>query len=173
MLCGMTRTRQWLAFAAAALVACAGHAVQAQQDIPEQILACIANGQKVRHTYIQHADPAKLTEAVRLFENKVEGADYPLGTIIRLIPGEAMVKREKAAFPQSNGWEYFALAVTPQGTTVRARGYEASNGLGTCQSCHSGAAKGDYLCASGGCAPVPLTEERIATIQANDPRCAK
>ena len=90
-----------------------------------------------------------------------------------MIPGEAMVKRTNAAFPQSNGWEYFALAVTPQGTTVKARGYEAANGLGTCQSCHSGAAKGDYICASGGCAAVPLTDERIAAIQKADPRCAQ
>lgn len=144
--------------------------ISAQQDVPEQILACIANGTKVGHSYIQHPDPAKLKAAVAAYEAK--SADYPEGTILRMIPGEAMVKRSKAAFPQSNGWEYFALAVTPQGTTVRARGMEAANGLGTCQSCHSGA-KGDYVCASGGCAAVPLTEERIAAIQANDPRCPK
>ena len=88
------------------------------------------------------------------------------------LPGEAMVKRAKGTFTQSNGWEYIALAVTPQGTTVRARGYEASNGLGTCQSCH-GSAKSDFICASGGCAAVPLTDERIAQIQAADPRCTK
>ncbi|MBS1820218.1 MAG: cytochrome P460 family protein [Acidobacteria bacterium] len=141
-------------------------------DVPPEILACIANGTKVRHTFIQHPDPAKLKEAVRLYESRVENADYPEGTIFRMIPGEAMVKRSKAAFPQSNGWEYFALGVTPQGTTVRARGMEANNPLGTCQSCHAGATKSDYVCGGGpGCAAVPLTEERIGQIQANDPRC--
>jgi hypothetical protein len=91
-----------------------------------------------------------------------------------MIPQEAMVKRSRAAFPKTNGWEYFALAVTPQGTTVRARGDEASNRLGTCQSCHAGATKSDYLCGGGpGCASVPLTEAQIAQLQSNDPRCAR
>lgn len=139
-------------------------------DAPPQVLACIANGTKVGHTFVEHADPAKLKEAVKAYETR--SADYPEGTILRMIQGEAMVKRAKGTFTQSNGWEYFALTVTPQGTTVKARGYEAGNGLGTCQSCH-GAAKSDYVCASGGCATVPLTEERIAAIQAADPRCAK
>ena len=168
----MTKVHWLLSTAAAALVACAGLVVDAQQDTPQPLLACIADGTKVGHTYIQHPDAAKLKEAVRLYENKVAGADYPEGTIFRMIPGEAMVKRSKAAFPASNGWEYFALAVTPEGTTVRARGDAASNRLGTCQSCHSGATKSDYICGGGpGCTSVPLTEEQIATIQKNDVRC--
>src|SRR3954447_1548206 len=169
----MTRSHQLLAAAAAALVLSAGYAAQAQ-DTPEPLLACIANGTKVRHTYVQHADPAKLKEAVRIFETQAQNADYPEGTVIRMIPQEAMVKRSKAAFPNSNGWEYFTLAVTPQGTSVRARGDEASNRLGTCQSYHTGAAKFDYVCERGhGCAAVPLTDEQISTLQAADPRCAK
>lgn len=140
------------------------------QDVPAEIMACIANGTKAGRSYIQHADPAKLQLAVKAYQ--AHSSDYPEGTILRMIPGEAMVKRTKTAFPQSNGWEYFALTVTPQGTTVKARGYEASNPLGTCQNCHSGA-KSDFVCASGGCANVPLTDERIAQIQAADPRCAK
>jgi hypothetical protein len=169
----MIRTHRLLAAAAALFVGSAGAALVAQ-DTPEALLACIAEGTRVRHTYIQHADPAKLKEAVRLFEAQAPVADYPEGTIVRMIPQEAMVKRSKAAFPKTNGWEYFALAVTPQGTTVRARGDEASNRLGTCQSCHSGAAKSDYLCGGGpGCTPVPLTEAQISQLQSNDPRCAK
>lgn len=168
----MNRTHWFLATAAAVLIAGAGYVANAQQDTPQVLLACIADGTKVGHTYIQHPDGAKLKEAVRLYESKTAGADYPEGTIFRMIPGEAMVKRSKAAFPNSNGWEYFALAVTPEGTTVRARGDEASNRLGTCQSCHSGATKSDYVCGGGpGCTSVPLTEEQIATIQKNDPRC--
>ena len=55
-----------------------------------------------------------------------------------------------------------------------ARGDEAANRIGTCQSCHSGAAKSDYICSAGsGCPPVPLSEEQIAQIQKNDPRCQK
>jgi hypothetical protein len=168
----MTRAHRFITLAAGAVVVSAGLVVSAQ-DTPDALLACIADGTKVRHTYIQHPDPARLKDAVRLFESQAPDADYPEGTIVRMIPQEAMVKRSKAAFPKSNGWEYFALAVTPQGTTVRARGDEASNRLGTCQSCHAGATKSDYLCGGGpGCAAVPLTEAQIAQLQTADPRCA-
>src|SRR5262249_40207397 len=54
-----------LAVAAVALLA---------QDTPEVLATCIANGTKVRHTYLQHADPARLQEAVRLFEARAPGA---------------------------------------------------------------------------------------------------
>ena len=169
----MTRVSRLLATAAAACIFSATLAVQAQ-DIPEAVLACIANGTKVGHTWIQHADPAKLKQAAQLFDLGAQDADYPEGTVIRAIPQEAMVKRTKSAFPNTNGWEYFALNVTPQGTTVRERGDAASNRLGTCQSCHSQATKFDYVCRSGhGCPPVPLTEQQVATLQGNDPRCAK
>src|SRR3954464_12719227 len=171
----MNRAHRVLVVASAALfVGTLTFAVHAQ-DTPQPILACIANGTKVRHTYIEHPDPAKLKEAVHLYENKVAGGEYPEGTIIRMIPGEAMIKRSPSAFPSTNGWEYFALAVTPEGTTVRARGDQASNRLGTCQSCHAGAAKtSDYICGGGsGCPTVPLTEEQIAMLQKNDPRCPK
>jgi hypothetical protein len=149
-------------------------AAQAPPDAPPQLSSCIADGTKVRHTYIEHPDPEKLKEAVRIYESRAQHAEYPEGTIIRMIPQDAMVKRAKSAFPNTNGWEYFALAVTPQGTTVRARGDEASNRLGTCKSCHAGAATSDSICGGGsGCTAVPLTEQQIAMLQTNDPRCAK
>jgi len=174
MLATMTRVHRLLVVAgAAAVLAGTTFALQAQ-DVPESLMSCIATGSKVGHTWIQHTDPAKLKEAVRIYETKAENADYPEGTVVRLIPQEAMIKRSKAAFPTTNGWEYFALAVTPQGTTVRGRGDEASNRLGTCKSCHAGATKSDAICGGGpGCTAVPLTEEQIATLQKNDPRCAK
>ncbi len=146
----------------------------AAQDVPPELTACISDGTKVGHTYLQHPDPAKLAAAVKLYEGKATDAEYPEGTVFRLVPGEAMVKRSRAAFPNSNGWEYFALTVNAQGTTVRARGDEAANRIGTCQSCHSASAKSDYICSAGsGCPPVPLAEEQIAQIQKNDPRCAR
>lgn len=169
----MTRTPLVFLAAATAAVA-AATAVALAQDVPAPLMACIADGTKVRHTFITHSDPAKLKDAIRIYETKEENADYPEGTIIRMIPQEAMVKRTKSAFPTTNGWEYFALAITPEGTTVRARGDEASNRLGTCKSCHAGATKSDAICGGGpGCTAVPLTEEQIATLQGNDPRCKK
>jgi hypothetical protein len=168
-------TRTILIFAAVAgAAAAAATAVVLAQDVPAPLMACIADGTKVRHTYITHADPAKLKEAVRIYETRMQDADYPEGTIIRMIPQEAMVKRAKSAFPNTNGWEYFALGVTPEGTTVRARGDEAGNRLGTCKSCHAGASRSDAVCGGGpGCTAVPLTEDQIALLQGNDPRCKK
>jgi Cytochrome P460 len=165
--------RLFLVAAATALAASIALAAQAQ-DVPESLLSCIATGTKVGHTWIQHSDPARLQEAVKVFESGAPAADYPEGTVIRLIPQEAMIKRSRTAFANTNGWEYFALTVTPQGTTVRERGETASNRLGTCQSCHSKAAKFDYVCRSGhDCPIVSLTEQQIAALQANDPRCPK
>ena len=140
----------------------------------DPLFSCISDGTKVRHTYLRNADPAKLKEAVRIFENNVENVEYPVGTLLQAIPGEAMVKRSHADFPNTNGWEYFLLGVSAQGTTIRARGDQAANRLGTCASCHQAAAKFDYVCErTHGCAPVPLTDVQIATIQAADARCPK
>ena len=173
MLCGMSRTRPLVLAAAAACLVSATLVVRAQ-DTPEAVLSCITDGTKVGHTYIHHADPAKLKVAAQLFEAQTQNADYPEGTVIRAIPQEAMIKRSKAAFPNTNGWEYVALTVTPQGSTVRERGDAASNRLGTCQSCHVKASAFDYVCRSGhDCPTVPLTEQQVTQLQAADPRCAK
>ncbi len=169
----MTRSHQLLAAAAAALVLSVGYAAQAQ-DTPEPLLACIANGTKVRHTYVQHADPAKLKEAVRIFETQAQSADYPEGTVIRMIPQEAMVKRSKAAFPNSNGWEYFALAVTPQGTTrarTRRRGVQPARHLP--ELSHRGGQVRLRLRAWAWVRRGAADRRTDRTLQAADPRCAK
>jgi hypothetical protein len=140
--------------------------------VTEQSFPCITQGTKVRNTYISHPDPAALKEAVRIFENHVSGTDYPVGTVLQLVPGEAMVKQAKEDFPNTNGWEFFALAITPQGTTITARGDQAGNRAGTCLSCHQAAVEFDYVCErTHGCAPVPLTDQMIAQLQAKDARC--
>ncbi len=164
--------------AVGALVVClvvalsAGYLASAQAADPT--FACLTSSTKVRHTYFSHPDPAKLKEAVRIFESQATGVDYPVGTVIQMVPNEAMVKRTKAEFPNSNGWEFFLLDVTAQGATVKMRGDTAANRLGTCLGCHQGSAKYDLVCEhTHGCAPVPVTDEVIAKVQASDPRCAK
>jgi hypothetical protein len=43
-----------------------------------------------------------------------------------------------------------------------------------CLECHQPAAKFDFVCEKGhGCAPIPVTDEMIAKLQASDPRCKK
>ena len=141
-------------------------------EITEKSFSCLQDGAtKVRNTFIRHADPAKLKEAVRILETKAT-EEYPVGTTLQLVPHEAMVKHEKAKLPNTNGWEFFFLDVSANGTKIVSRGEAAANKGGTCMSCHGGASKFDYVCEKGhGCAPIPVTDEQIIAVQGKDPRC--
>jgi hypothetical protein len=137
---------------------------------------CLLDLPKVRNTRIQNPDPDKLKEATRIFRDGVPNKDYPTGTILQLIPAEAMVKHERAAFPNSNGWEFFALGVSADGTKITDRGDKVLNVFfkKPCLECHSPAAKFDFVCEKAhGCDPIPVTDEQIAALQAADPRCKK
>ncbi len=104
-----------------------------------------------------------------------QGGDYPVGTLIQLLPQEAMVKRAKGFNPATRDWEFFSLAVSAQGTKILTRGRDVVNRFGgNCASCHGLAdAKFDMVCGHDhGCAPLPppLTPEVVKAIQAADPR---
>jgi hypothetical protein len=68
-----------------------------------EMFGCMHEGTKVRKTYIRHTDPVMLEEAVRIFDGNVAGKEYQVGTILQLVPNEAMVKHQKSAYPNSNG----------------------------------------------------------------------
>ncbi len=134
---------------------------------------CIRNGTKVRNTYIRNANPKLLAEAVRIFRDSVPNVEYPVGTALQLVPAEAMVKHPRARFPATNGWEFFALDLSAQGTKIKARGDSVVNFTGVrCLSCHQPAAKFDFVCEKRhGCAPIPINDKMIADLQSKDPRC--
>jgi hypothetical protein len=94
------------------------------QDITvtEQSFGCILDWPKVRNTYFKHNDPKKLKEAMRIFRDSVPDKEYPVGTILQLIPFEAMVKHPREKFPTTNGWEFFDLDVSEEGTKIKERG---------------------------------------------------
>ncbi len=148
------------------------------QDITvtEQTFGCILDWPKVRNTYFKQDDPKKLKEAMRIFRDSVPDKEYPVGTILQLIPFEAMVKHPREKFPTTNGWEFFDLEVSKEGTKIKERGEQVVNhsqGV-TCLSCHQPAAKFDFVCEKGhGCAPIPFDDEKIAAIQKTDLRCKK
>jgi hypothetical protein len=148
------------------------------QDITvtEQTFGCILDWPKVRNTYFKQDDPKKLKEAMRIFRDSVPDKEYPVGTILQLIPFEAMVKHPREKFPMTNGWEFFDLEVSKEGTKIKERGEQVVNhsqGV-TCLSCHQPAAKFDFVCEKGhGCAPIPFDDEKIAAIQKTDLRCKK
>lgn len=107
--------------------------------------------------------------------NSPDGGTYPIGTLIQLIPTEAMVKRAPGFAPQANDWEFFALSVSAQGTEILDRGSDqVVNAFGgNCFDCHSKAApQWDLVCEQDhGCDPLPFTAEQIEAVQNADPRC--
>src|ERR1700722_17245960 len=111
--------------------------------ITEKSFGCVLELPKVRNTRIQNPDPEKLKEAIRIFKDSVPDKEYPTGTVLQLIPTEGMVMHDPAAFPKTNGWEFFALKASADGTMILDRG---DNVLNTslkkpCLNCHSPAAK--------------------------------
>src|SRR5215470_17722122 len=146
-------------------------------SVSEQTFGCILDWPKVRNTRFKHADPAKLKEAMKIFRDSEPDKEYPVGTILQLVPFEAMVKHPREKFPKSNGWEFFALEVSEAGTKIRDRGVEnvVNLSLGApCLSCHQPAAKFDFVCEKGhGCAPIPFDDQKIAELQHADSRCKK
>jgi mono/diheme cytochrome c family protein len=102
------------------------------------------------------------------------GGVYPVGTVIQLVPQEAMVKRRRGWNPATRDWEFFFLDVSSQGTEIVTRGAtETVNRFGgNCAACHSLAdERFDFVCEdSHGCEPLPVGDDVIAAIQAADPR---
>jgi hypothetical protein len=114
-------------------------------------------------------------EATLAVANDPEGGVYPVGTVIQLIPQEAMVKRVPGFDPDSNDWEFFTLDVTPAGTTILTRGgSEVVNRFSgsSCSSCHGAAEpEFDFVCEDDhGCEPLPIGGDVITAIQQSDPR---
>jgi hypothetical protein len=113
-------------------------------------------------------------EAVAVAEDP-DGGVYPVGTVIQLIPQEAMVKRAEGFSPETDDWEFFTLDATSAGTTIVSRGgAEVVNRFSgtSCSGCHSAAEpRFDMVCEdTHGCAPLGVPDDVITTIQQSDPR---
>ena len=134
---------------------------------------CILDWQKVRKFRITNK-MGKVEESVAV-ANNAGTSDYPVGTVIQLIPNEAMVKRRAGFSAENRDWEFFFLDVTADKTTITSRGTKevVNDSGGNCFNCHLKAeAKWDLLCEEGhGCDPIPVTAEQIEMVQNSDPRC--
>jgi hypothetical protein len=142
-------------------------------DMRAEDFECIQNGTKVRKFFVWNK-LGHLDEALAV-AGSAEGGEYPVGTILQLIPQEAMVKRKAGWDPTTNDWEFFALETSATGTTITSRGAATTvNFLGAnCFDCHAKAeARWDLVCEdSHGCDPLGVTPETIALFQDRDPRC--
>jgi hypothetical protein len=107
--------------------------------------------------------------------NKLEGAFYPPGSIVQLIPTEAMIKHHKGWSKKTNDWEFFELVVSEQGSKIKVRGTtQVINKFGgNCLECHQKAkAKWDFICEKDhGCDSLPIPHFLIRWMQKGDPRC--
>ena len=103
-----------------------------------------------------------------------KGGRYPVGTILQLVPQEAMVKRAPGFSHSTNDWEFFSLDVSANGTRILSRGgAKVLNRFGgSCASCHAAAAsRFDFVCGTDhGCAPLPIGPDVFAALQKSDPR---
>jgi hypothetical protein len=132
---------------------------------------CMLTGTKVDRFYLWNK-VGKLDEALAV--GNAGSGKYPVGTIIQLIPAEAMVKRRAGFSAATNDWEFFTIAASATNTQIQSRGTtEVSNVIGTCAGCHGKAApQYDFVCEeTHGCDPLPFTADQITSIQEMDPRC--
>jgi hypothetical protein len=167
---------KWGLIAIALLFFIASRVAAEDITVTEKNFGCILGLPKVRNTFVQHSDPEKLKEAMHILRDSVPDKEYPVGTILQLVPFEAMVKHPREKFPHSNGWEFFFLEVSEQGTKIKDRGDNVRNlSLNVpCLNCHVPAKKFDFVCEKGhGCAPIPFDDQKIAEVQNADPRCGK
>jgi hypothetical protein len=134
---------------------------------------CILNWEKVRLFRITNK-LGNLDASLAAANNPGTG-DYPVGTVIQLVPTEAMVKRKAGFSDASKDWEFFFLEVSDMGTKIVSRGTtDVVNGFGgNCLNCHAKAMpQYDFVCEKNhGCDPLPFTDDVILMAQNSDARC--
>ena len=143
-------------------------------EVTAEGFGCIRDMKAVRGMYLGNL--LGNIDATIAVANSEEGGVYPPGTVVQIVPTEAMVKREAGFNAATNDWEFFILDVSADGTKIAVRGAEeVKNGFGQdCLSCHAQAEpKWDMICETGhGCQPIPITRDMIVALQKTDKRCA-
>jgi len=134
---------------------------------------CLTKWTRIRHFRI--ANPlGHLDEALAVANGEMP-PPYPIGTMIQLVPQEAMVKRGGGFFPDAHDWEFFLLSASSSGTEIVQRGRgEVVNPLAgvPCFTCHGAAPQTDFVCeTNNGCVPLNLSVDLITLLQNRDPRC--
>src|SRR5262245_52708431 len=104
---------------AVAFLLSAGHGSSADRtaspdhQIDAKSFRCITKMTPVRHFYVDNLRGD--LDATLATANSPNGAVYPPGSVIQLIPGEAMVKRDKGFNTSTHDWEFFELDVSKDG----------------------------------------------------------
>lgn len=150
---------------------------QAVQDITldENTFGCITDMTRVNQMYVDNL----LGNSAGTIEVAEKGGTFPVGSALRLIPDEIMVKGKSGSHPVTGDWMFVRLDYDKdKGTQEVTTGYEeVTNFLNlTCFSCHVVAgAKHDFVCGdkegNKNCAEVPFDRPMLHALQNTDPRC--
>jgi hypothetical protein len=150
----------------------ASPAAPAAFPISDASFKCITEMTHVRHFYVDNL-AGNLAGTVKVAQTGT--GEYPVGSVLQLVPNEIMVKREKGFNAATRDWEFIDLNIAPTSSTIRARGVEEVYNRfgGNCYSCHAKAhAEFDLVCDNNhGCDPIPITRAMSGALQRTDPRC--
>jgi hypothetical protein len=161
----------------AALLLCVGSVQADEKTAPKykvdgSTFKCITKMTAVKHFFVDNL-AGNLAGTVAVAQ--AGKGQFPEGTVLQLIPNEAMIKQQQGYSPGTNDWEFFALDTDKNGTKIVSSGAEeVNNFLGlNCFECHKAArAEFDLVCEQDhGCAPLPLTRPMFHAVQRTDPRC--
>ena len=76
-------------------------------------------------------------DATLAVANSNSGGNYPPGSLLTLVPDEAMIKHQQGWNPATNDWEFFLLDLSAEGASISARGgAEVASSSGSCFGCH-------------------------------------
>ena len=174
------RTAIFAAASVLALSACAEPAPEADdtselatEQITDATFGCIRDLTAVDRFFVGNLEGD--LDATLAVARSEEGGTFPVGSVVQLVPTEAMVKRAPGYSAETNDWEFFDLEVSPEGTSILTRGHaDVVNRFdGNCLECHAKAEERfDMICSTDhGCDPIPINDAMIRALQKTDPRC--
>ena len=156
----------------AAAAGAADTATDQKVKVDDHSFKCITEMTKIRHFYV---DNLLGNVAGTVAVATADKGDYPPGSVLQLMPNEAMIKHEKGFNPTTHDWEFFYVDTDKNGSKIFTRGFtEVNNRLGlNCFNCHKLARpEFDLICEQDhGCAPIPVTRAMFGALQRTDPRC--
>ena len=141
--------------------------------VTEDSFVCLKKMHPVRGFFVNNL-LGKLDDTIAAATTK-DGAVYPPGSVVQLVPAEVMVKHHKGWNTKTNDWEFFELNVSEEGSKIKVRGTtQVVNKFGgNCFECHQKAEpQWDLICEDDhGCDPLPIPDFIIRWTQRGDPRC--
>ncbi len=137
-----------------------------------ETFGCLKTWEAVGNTRY-HSTTGQLDSVLAIARGESEGP-FPAGTVVQLMPTEAMAKLNPGTSPETDDWEYLKLKVGRTGVEIDERGgAEVKNLAGSCHGCHTTEPRWDHVCgADHGCKPLPkfIVKAALKAVD-KDPRC--